>query len=58
MTFLGRSPETFVVTGPGGAFSAAEDFGTVFVPLTTAQELLGREGKVNGLALTFEPADD
>jgi putative ABC transport system permease protein len=55
---LGRSPETFVVTGPGGAFSAAEDFGTVFVPLTTAQELLGREGKVNGLALTLLPGAD
>jgi putative ABC transport system permease protein len=55
---LGRSPETFVVTGPGGAFGATEDFGTVFVPLATAQRLTGREGQVNGLTLTLEPGAD
>jgi putative ABC transport system permease protein len=55
---LGRSPETFFVTGPGGAFSATEDFGTVFAPLPTAQRLTGREGQVNGLVLTLRPGAD
>ena len=55
---LGRSPETFLVTGPGGAFSATEDFGTVFVRLATAQRLTGREGLANGLALTLKPGAD
>ncbi len=55
---LGRSPETFFVSGPGGAFSATEDFGTVFVLLPTAQRLTGREGQVNGLVLTLKPGAD
>jgi putative ABC transport system permease protein len=55
---LGRSPETFVVLGPGGGFSATRDFGVVFVPLGTAQELVGREGLVNDLALTLREGAD
>ncbi len=55
---LGRSPETFVVLGSGGAFSATQDFGVVFVPLGTAQTLVGREGRVNDLALTLSEGAD
>jgi putative ABC transport system permease protein len=55
---LGRSPETFVVLGPGGAFSSEQGFGVVFAPLATAQRLSGRRGKVNDLVLTLEPDAD
>jgi putative ABC transport system permease protein len=55
---LGRSPETFVEVGPGGAFSAEQDFGTLFMPLTAAQRLAGRPGQVNDLALRLAPGTD
>lgn len=58
VTALGTSPETFVVQGPGGAFSAESEFSPVFVPLHTAQQLTGRPNRVNDLALTLRPGSD
>ena len=55
---LGFSPETFVVQGPGGAFSSESGFSPVFTPLTTAQVLAGRPGRVNDLALVLRPGTD
>lgn len=55
---LGRSPETFVQVGPGGAFSSGRDFGTLFAPLAVAQRLAGRPDRVNDLALRLEPGAD
>ncbi|MBK5110981.1 MAG: FtsX-like permease family protein [Thermoleophilia bacterium] len=55
---LGSSPETFVVEGPGGAFSAESDFSPLFVPLRTAQQIAGRPDRVNDLALVLRPGAD
>ena len=55
---LGYSPETFVVQGPGGAFSSEAGFSPVFTPLKTAQALAGRPGRVNDLAIVLEPGSD
>ena len=55
---LGRSPETFVVTGPGGSFSGSADFGPLFVSLNTAQRLARRPGEVNDLAVALRPGAD
>lgn len=55
---LGRSPETFVQVGPGGAFSSEREFGTLFAPLAVAQRLAVRPGQVNDLALGLKPGAD
>ncbi|MCB0828878.1 MAG: FtsX-like permease family protein [Solirubrobacterales bacterium] len=58
VTGLGTSPETFVVQGPGGAFSGESEFSPVFVPLHSAQRLTGRPDRVNDLALVLRPGSD
>jgi putative ABC transport system permease protein len=55
---LGSSPETFLTTGPSGSFGSAADFGNVFAPLATVQQLSGRPGRVNELALTLRAGGD
>lgn len=52
---LGLSPEYFVVTNEQGNVLAAANLAVVFVPLDTAQALLGHPGAANDLVLTLRP---
>lgn len=52
---LGSSPETFVVAGPGGQFASQADFGSVFLPLASAQAVAGRRGQVNDMVVVLRP---
>jgi putative ABC transport system permease protein len=54
----GTSPQHFIVTGSRGMLFAEAGFATVFVPLHTAQQLLGRSGQVNEAVLRVSDAAD
>ena len=54
----GTSPQHFIVTGSRGMLFAEAGFATVFVPLHTAQQLLGRSGQVNEVVLRVSDAAD
>ena len=55
---LGNTPETFIVLGSGGQFSAEENFGVLFTPLEAAQRLTGRTDSVNDLVVRLTPGAD
>lgn len=54
----GLSPEYFVVTGEQGNLLAEANFAVVFVPLATAQSVLGHPGQANDLVLTLHAGTD
>ncbi|HET6954227.1 MAG TPA: FtsX-like permease family protein [Acidimicrobiales bacterium] len=54
----GTSPQHFIVTGPRGMLFAEANFATLFVPLHTAQEILGRAGQVNEAVLRVSGTAD
>ncbi len=54
----GSTPETFYVVPPAQSFGTPGAYGILFVPLRTAQALLGRSGTVNELVLTLAPGAD
>ena len=60
LRYVGQSqqPEYFVVTAPGGDFGAAAAYAVVFVPLRTAQELVGRRARVNELVIRVRASTD
>ncbi|WP_162909772.1 ABC transporter permease [Aggregatilinea lenta] len=47
----GTSPEYFLVVDENGLFFTEASLAVLFVPLETAQDLAGREGRVNDVAL-------
>ena len=47
----GTSPQHFIVTGPRGLLFAEASLATLFVPLHSAQQLLGQPGRVNEAVL-------
>lgn len=51
---IGGTPDTFYVIPPGQAFGLPGSYGVLFVPLDTAQGLLGRAGAVNELAIRLK----
>ncbi len=55
---LGSTPDTWVIIPPGQAFSLPGSYGVVYVPLETAQRLLGRPSAVNELVLTLTGGTD
>jgi putative ABC transport system permease protein len=54
----GTSPQHFIVTGPRGLLFAEASLATLFVPLHTAQQLLGRAGQVNEAVLRLNSRAD
>jgi putative ABC transport system permease protein len=54
----GTSPQHLIVTGPRGLLFAEAGFATLFVPLHTAQQLLGQPGRVNEAVLRLDEAAD
>jgi putative ABC transport system permease protein len=54
----GSTPDTFYVVPPAQTFGTPGTYGILFVPLGTAQALLGRPGSVNELVLTLAPGAD
>jgi putative ABC transport system permease protein len=54
----GTSPQHFIVTGREGLIFAQANLATLFVPLATAQDLLGRPGQVNELVLAATAGAD
>mgnify|MGYP001247020010 CR=1 FL=1 len=55
---LGFVPEGFVVLGEQGFEESAADFAALVTSLSTAQELLGRPGDANDLAIRIAPDAD
>ncbi len=57
LTVIGRglSPEHFIVLGDAGAFTTETSFALTFVPITTAQQLLGQPGRANALSVRVAP---
>ncbi len=53
VSVVGRalSPEHFIVLGDSGTFTTEGNFALVFVPITTAGEILGQPGRANALAV-------
>lgn len=48
---IGQSPEYFVVVPPDNSFAFGESsYAVLFVPLTTVQQIAGREGLINNVA--------
>jgi len=47
----GHSPEYFIIMPETGAILAQKDYAVIFVPLDTAQRLIGRAGMVNDVVL-------
>jgi putative ABC transport system permease protein len=54
----GTSPQHFIVTGPRGTLFAQASLATLFVPLGTAQQLLGQPGRVNEAVLRVSTSAD
>jgi putative ABC transport system permease protein len=54
----GHSPEYFMVMPDSATFFAEANFAVVFVPLTTAQRLTGREGLVDEALILLEDGAD
>ena len=50
-TGLGASPEDFFYEGPEGTIFSQSELAILYMPLTTAQRLAGRAGRVNDLVL-------
>jgi putative ABC transport system permease protein len=55
---VGTAPEYFVVTSRTASVFAQASFAVIFVPLTTAQQLLGQDGMVNEVVLRLTPGAD
>lgn len=55
---VGTSPEYFVVAGRAGTVFAQAGLAVLFVPLETAQALLGEEGRVNEMAVLIDEGTD
>ncbi|MCZ7539346.1 MAG: ABC transporter permease [Anaerolineae bacterium] len=55
---IGYSPEYFMVMPETGAYFAEADYAVLFVPLTTAQALSGREGLVNDAVILLDDGAD
>jgi putative ABC transport system permease protein len=60
LNYVGQAltPEYFLVTTDRGGLLAEANFAALFVPLETAQQLLGHPGMVNDLVLTLEDGKD
>ena len=54
----GHAPEYFLVMPDTATFFAEANFAVVFVPLTTAQQIAGREGLVNEALILIEDSAD
>lgn len=54
----GLSPEYFLIVTEEGGFFAQANFAAVFSPLSTAQELAGRPGRVNDLVVRLRTGAD
>jgi putative ABC transport system permease protein len=57
-TGLGLAPEYFLVMTDEGGFFAQANFAALFLPLSTAQAVTGRPGRVNDLVLRLAPGVD
>ena len=57
-TGLGVLPEDFFYEGPEGTLLAEGELAPVYLPLATAQRVLGRPGEVNELVLTVREGAD
>ena len=55
---LGASPEDFFYEGPEGSVFSAGDLAPLYLPLSTAQEVVGRPGIVNDLVVTLAEGAD
>ncbi|MBI5088058.1 MAG: ABC transporter permease, partial [Actinobacteria bacterium] len=55
---IGMAPEYFFITTEDGGFFAQANFAALFTPLTTAQQLAGRPGRVNDMVLTVRDGTD
>lgn len=55
---VGTSPERFIVTSRSVGVFAQAGLAVLFVPLGTAQRLLGQQGQVNEVVLTLAPGAD
>ena len=60
LDFVGAmmTPEYFIVVPETGSFFAEGTFAAISIPLETAQQLLGREGLLNDVALTVDDEAD
>lgn len=54
----GTSPQYFIVTGRAGGLFAQGSLAVIFVPMGTAQALLGQPGAVNELVVRVEEGSD
>ncbi|MFM2182709.1 MAG: hypothetical protein RJB61_1003 [Actinomycetota bacterium] len=55
---IGMAPEYFYVTAEEGGLFAEANFAAVFMPLTTAQQLSQRPGRVNDLVISLRAGSD
>ncbi len=55
---IAMAPEYFFVMTEEGGFFAEANFSVLFTSLETAQELVGRPGRVNDLVITLAPGVD
>jgi len=55
---LGTSPEDFFYEGPEGSIFSAGDLAPLYLPLSSAQDIVGRPGSVNDLVLTLADGSD
>ncbi|MDY7103102.1 MAG: FtsX-like permease family protein [Actinomycetota bacterium] len=57
-TALGTAPEDFFYEGPEGAIFSEGDLAIVYLPLASAQGLVGRDGAVNDLVVRLADGAD
>ncbi len=55
---LGTSPEDFFYEGPEGSIFSAGDLAPLYLPLSSAQDVVGRSGCVNDLVVTLADGAD
>ena len=55
---LGMSPEDFFYEGPEGSIFSEGDLAPLYLPLPTAQDVVGRVGSVNDLVITLVDGTD
>jgi putative ABC transport system permease protein len=55
---VGMSPEYFFITTEEGGFFAEANFAALFTSLAAAQQIAGRDGRVNDLVLTLNDGAD
>jgi putative ABC transport system permease protein len=55
---LGTSPEDFFYEGPEGSIFSAGDLAPLYLPLSSAQDIVGQPGNVNDLVLTLADGAD